>query len=93
MRAGTFFVRTWRIISILGFVGLLLSKSKRSFYSDILSSQLDADRLDYLLRDNLMTGSRYGDYDLNWLLHALTVDRRTNRLAITWKGISAVEAV
>ncbi len=25
MRAGTFFVRTWRIISILGFVGLLLS--------------------------------------------------------------------
>ena len=32
---------------------------------DVLSSQLDADRLDYLLRDNHMTGSRYGDYDLN----------------------------
>jgi HD superfamily phosphohydrolase len=29
----------------------------RTFYHDIISSQLDADRFDYLLRDNLMTGS------------------------------------
>ncbi len=71
---------------------LLGDSGPPSLFHDILSSQLDADRLDYLLRDNLMTGSRYGDYDLNWLLHALTVDQATNRLAITWKGISAVEA-
>ena len=62
------------------------------FLCDILSSQLDADRLDYLLRDNLMTGSRYGDYDLTWLLHALTIDEGSGRLAVTWKGVSAVEA-
>ncbi len=65
---------------------------KRSFYNDIISSQLDADRFDYLLRDNLMTGSRYGGYDLRWLLQALTVDSLTDRLAVTWKGVSAVEA-
>src|SRR5205814_5511176 len=53
---------------------------------------LDADRFDYLLRDNLMTGSRYGGYDLGWLLHALTVDESSDRLAVTWKGVSAVEA-
>ena len=64
----------------------------RAFLCDILSSQLDADRFDYLLRDNLMTGSRYGDYDLEWLLHALTLDAATGRLAVTWKGVSAVEA-
>ncbi|HSZ54346.1 MAG TPA: HD domain-containing protein [Tepidisphaeraceae bacterium] len=64
----------------------------RTFLCDILSSQLDADRLDYLLRDNLMTGSRYGDYDLTWLLHALTIDEGSGRLAVTWKGVSAVEA-
>jgi HD superfamily phosphohydrolase len=64
----------------------------RTFLSDVLSSQLDADRLDYLLRDNLMTGSRYGDYDLTWLLHALTIDESSDRLAVTWKGVSAVEA-
>ena len=71
---------------------LLHGRPSRSYFCDILSSQLDADRLDYLLRDNLMTGSQYGDYDLNWLLHALTIDEGTNRLAVTWKGISAVEA-
>jgi HD superfamily phosphohydrolase len=69
-----------------------LASTQPTFLHDVISSQLDADRLDYLLRDNLMTGSRYGDYDLNWLLHALTVDPRSNRLAVTWKGISAVEA-
>ncbi len=73
-------------------VDLLQSKSHRPLFCDILSSQLDADRLDYLLRDNLMTGSRYGDYDLEWLLHSLTVDEISGRLAVTWKGISAVEA-
>ncbi len=62
------------------------------FWRDILCGQLDADRFDYLLRDNLMTGSRYGGFDLQWLLHALTVDDSTRRLAVTAKGVSAVEA-
>ncbi|HSU66412.1 MAG TPA: HD domain-containing protein [Tepidisphaeraceae bacterium] len=70
----------------------LEGRSAHPFLCDILSSQLDADRLDYLLRDNLMTGSRYGDYDLGWLLHALTVDESSGHLAVTWKGVSAVEA-
>jgi HD superfamily phosphohydrolase len=70
----------------------MLSHRPDSFLSDVISSQLDADRFDYLLRDNLMTGSRYGDYDLNWLLHALTVDVGGDRLAVHTKGISAVEA-
>lgn len=73
-------------------VDLLHHEPTRDFLADVLSSQLDADRLDYLLRDNLMTGSRYGDYDLRWLLSALTVDPATQRLAVTHKGISAVEA-
>ena len=69
----------------------LSGPAERTFYCDILSSQLDADRLDYLLRDNLMTGSRYGDYDLGWLLHALTTDEQGTRLAVAAKGVSAVE--
>jgi HD superfamily phosphohydrolase len=63
-----------------------------TYVDDVLSSQLDADRLDYLLRDNLMTGSGYGGYDLRWLLQAMTIDPATRRLAIQWKGVSAVEA-
>jgi uncharacterized protein len=61
----------------------------RTFIHDILCSQLDADRCDYLLRDSLHTGSRYGIFDLNWLIHALTIEN--NRLAVTTKGLSAVE--
>jgi HD superfamily phosphohydrolase len=44
------------------------------------------------LRDNLMTGSRYGSYDLRWLLHSMTIDEKSDRLAVNWKGVSAVEA-
>src|SRR5688572_12089140 len=73
-------------------VDLIKCTSPRSVYCDILSSQLDADRLDYLLRDNLMTGSQYGRYDLAWLLQAMTLDAHGQRLAVTWKGTSAVEA-
>lgn len=73
-------------------VGLLACEGERDFICDVLSSQLDADRLDYLLRDNLMTGARYGQFDLNWLLQAMTLDPAGKRLAISWKGISAAEA-
>jgi hypothetical protein len=69
----------------------LAGESERRFFGDILASQLDADRFDYLLRDNLMTGSQYGGFDLRWLLHALTVDEKSSRLAVTAKGVSAVE--
>ncbi len=73
-------------------VQLLKAQPGRTYLSDTLSSQLDADRLDYLLRDNLMTGSQYGNYDLRWLLQAMTIEPQSNRLAVTWKGVSAVEA-
>jgi HD superfamily phosphohydrolase len=64
---------------------------QRTFLNDVIASQLDADRFDYLLRDNHMTGSGYGGFDLQWLLHALTIDPSANRLAVTSKGISAAE--
>ena len=72
-------------------VDLFECRPNRTFYNDVLASQLDADRFDYLLRDNLMTGSQYGTFDLGWLLQALTIDPETDRLAVTHKGISAVE--
>ena len=73
-------------------IAFLRCEPSRSVYCDIIASQLDADRFDYLLRDNLMTGSRYGSFDLEWLIHALTIDQTSDRLAVTWKGVSAVEA-
>ena len=42
--------------------------------TDIVSSQLDADRLDYILRDRLATGVRIGDYDLGRILQMLRLE-------------------
>jgi len=41
----------------------------------LLSSQLDTDRIDYLLRDSMMTGAGYGTFDLEWLIHALRIGK------------------
>ena len=67
-----------------------------AFVSDLVSSQLDADRLDYLLRDSLMTGVAYGQYDLEWILINLRLARRGRdgdlRLALNAaKGYHAAE--
>lgn len=61
--------------------------------ADIVSSQLDADRLDYLLRDNYFCGVTYGLYDLRWMLHCLTrvQTEMGERLGITHKGIGVLE--
>lgn len=40
---------------------------------DIVSSQLDADRMDYLLRDSYCTGVGYGEFDADWMIHAMCV--------------------
>lgn len=42
-------------------------------YASVVSSQFDADRLDYLRRDRYMTGIGSGDFDLEWLLDCLEV--------------------
>ena len=66
---------------------------KKHVLADIVSSQLDADRLDYLLRDNHFCGVRYGEFDLRWMLHCMTIVKSEDgdRLGITHKGIGVVE--
>lgn len=61
------------------------------FVSQLVSSQLDCDRMDYLLRDSLMTGAKYGIYDLEWVLHALRIDDADDRIYVESKGLYAVE--
>lgn len=61
--------------------------------ADIVSSQLDADRLDYLLRDSHFCGVRYGEFDFRWMLHCMSIieNAEGERLGITQKGIGVVE--
>jgi HD superfamily phosphohydrolase len=52
---------------------LVLGEHRLSYLGHAVSGTLDVDRCDYLLRDSHMTGVRYGIYDLDWLLRALTL--------------------
>ena len=56
----------------------------------LVSSQLDCDRLDYLLRDSYSTGASYGQLDLQRILAALTL-APDGSLAVHPKGLMAVE--
>ncbi|MCA9677550.1 MAG: HD domain-containing protein [Myxococcales bacterium] len=47
---------------------------KPAFARKLVSSQLDVDRLDYLLRDGHYSGAGYATYDLDWIIHALQVE-------------------
>ena len=52
---------------------LLRGDGARDIYGAIVSSQFDADRLDYIGRDRLMTGVEFGHIDLDWLFDCLEV--------------------
>ena len=56
----------------------------------LVSSQLDCDRLVYLLRDSYSTGASYGQLDLQRILAALTL-APDGSLAVHPKGLMAVE--
>jgi HD superfamily phosphohydrolase len=51
---------------------LVRGQHRLSYLGHAVSGTLDVDRCDYLLRDSHMTGVRYGIYDLDWLLRALS---------------------
>jgi HD superfamily phosphohydrolase len=59
--------------------------------AQLVSSQLDVDRMDYLLRDSLMTGAKYGIYDLEWIINALQIDEENDRIFVSARGLYAVE--
>jgi len=61
------------------------------FVWQLVSSQLDCDRLDYLMRDSYFTGASYGKIDLDRILMALGYDPISQQLVVARKGMAAVE--
>ncbi len=59
--------------------------------SQLVSSQLDVDRMDYLLRDSMMTGAKYGLYDLEWVIKSIEINLKGDHLYISAPGKYAVE--
>ena len=70
---------------------LLLGKHKKPYLGQIIHGEIDADQIDFLLRDAHFTGVALGMVDVDRLLRTFVVHH--NRLAITNKGIEAVEGL
>jgi HD superfamily phosphohydrolase len=61
----------------------------KSPYGSIITSDLGADRMDYLKRDALNTGVAYGIIDIDRIVHTLTTEK--NELCIGKGGFEAAE--
>ena len=72
-------------------VEIMEDRAELSALHDIVSSQLDVDRLDYLARDKLYTGVDVGGFDITRLFRSIRIDDQ-GRLAISRDGLPIVEA-
>ena len=69
------------------------SQGTNNIAADIITSQLDSDRLDYLLRDSHFCGISYGSIDIKWIINHLVIikdtddDRRLGVLRSGWRSV------
>lgn len=54
---------------------VIASEGPQTVYDAVVSSQFDADRLDYMRRDRLMAGSSHGVIDYDWLISNLKIGK------------------
>lgn len=81
-----------RVIRLLTAPAADLSGPVDRLLQSLISSALDADKMDYLWRDSVHLGVPYGrNYDRDRLLNALTVNGAGDGLAITAKGIISAQ--
>jgi HD superfamily phosphohydrolase len=68
-----------------------LQESKKTFLNQIISSAVDVDKQDFIVRDTYHTGAEYGFIDVFRLIHALDVF--DGGLAIDLGALSALESL
>lgn len=70
-----------------------LDRKISSLATDIVSSPLDVDKMDYLRRDSYHIGVAYGQFDLPRIIHTLTHtdDKREQRICVDSKGKDSIE--
>ena len=75
-------------------IAILQGTHERPVLHELVSGTVDVDRMDYLLRDSLYTGVKYGLFDLERILSCLIPMRDADGrqvLALQSKGVEAVE--
>lgn len=69
---------------------IITGESTEPLFNQLMSSDLDADRIDYLMRDSIHTGVTYGRFDIDRLIHTLALDKN-EELSIEEKGLHSAE--
>lgn len=64
-------------------------ENKERIIKSLISSQLDTDRMDYLLRDCHFCGVDYGLYNAEWLIHC--VEYANESFGVSKKGLGTIE--
>ncbi|MEZ4857792.1 MAG: HD domain-containing protein [Flavobacteriaceae bacterium] len=75
--------------ALSGAIAIFKNESPRQFMHQLVSGQLDMDRLDYLRRDSFYTGVTEGNVSSQRLIAMLNVHK--DRLVVEEKGIYSVE--
>ncbi|MCD4770497.1 MAG: HD domain-containing protein [Bacteroidales bacterium] len=70
-------------------IDMFLGNYSRQFFHDLISSQIDMDRLDYLVRDSFFSGVIEGSVGSGRIIEMLNVS--DNRLVVDIKGIYSIE--
>ncbi|AEG58487.1 HD domain-containing protein [Desulforamulus ruminis] len=75
-------------------MGQVFTKEEQ-LITNIFSSELDSDKMDYLLRDSLFTGVKYGYYDLDRVLNVLNLFPKDGGwiVGVDHDGVQAVEGL
>ena len=83
--------RTGRLFALYSGQSEFAGKSIAPFLKEIVSSQLDVDRMDYMIRDQANSGAQIGGFDSARVIRALRVDETGHLYAKNW-GLPAIEA-
>ncbi len=79
--------RRHRVAEILG----KSAPEEDALASSIVSGSLDADKLDYMLRDSHHIGVSYGRFDLDRILHTIRKNPEDDTVCVDIRGKDAVE--
>ena len=83
------------IVRILGKPGITpMAAQKVRIFQSMISSPIDADKLDYLVRDSIHAGVQYGrSLDRDRFLQALTINNSWDSIALSEKGRISAELI
>ena len=65
--------------------------NKKQYLGQLLTSPVDVDQIDYLIRDSYYTGVAYGMIDIERFLQTLIINN--NQLAVKKKGVGVLENI